>query len=129
MTTLEGQTVLIVGGSAGIGYGVAKLTLLSKAARVIIASSNKDRVDNAIAQLLAELKKDIPDVKSKVSGDVVNAKVISEVRALVERVGEIDHLVWTSGDALNVLKGGDDIDKYKGIHECRFQYHRRRLSS
>ena len=70
MTTLAGQTVLIVGGSSGIGYGAAKLSLLSQASLVIIASSNKAKVENAVSRLLSE----VPNAKGKVKGEVVDAK-------------------------------------------------------
>ena len=99
MTTLEGQTVLIVGGSSGIGFGVAKLTLLSNASQVIIASSNKSRVDTAVSRLISDVEKDVPDVADRLKAEVVDAKIGKEVQALMERVGEIDHIVWTAGEA------------------------------
>ena len=95
MATLEGQTVLVVGGSSGLGYSTAKLSLLSKASLVIIASSNKSKVDAAVARLV----QDTEVSKEKVKGEVVDAKKSEEVRSLMERVGEIDHLVWTCGDS------------------------------
>ena len=67
MASLEGQTILIVGGSSGIGYGVAKLSLLSKASTVIIASSNKSRVDNALSRLVfdADIARHVSDAKEE----------------------------------------------------------------
>lgn len=112
MTTLAGQTVLVVGGSSGIGYGVAKLSLLSQASHVIIASSNKAKVDNAIARLVSE----VPDAKGRVKGEIVDAKQTKEVKALMERVGELDHLVWTSGEPFSFsgVFPNVDIEDYKG---------------
>ena len=54
MATLAGKTVLVIGGSSGIGYGVAKASLLSRAARVIIGSSSQQKVDGALARLKSE---------------------------------------------------------------------------
>ena len=99
-TTLEGQTILIVGGSSGIGFGVAKLALLFKASTVIIASSNRSRVDDAVARLISETEKDVPDVKGRIKGDVVDAKDAKEIQGLLQRVGEVDHVIWTAGDKL-----------------------------
>ena len=66
MTALAGQTILVVGGSSGIGFGVAKLCLLEQASLVTIASSNKAKVDNAVSRLVSE----VPDAKAKVKGEV-----------------------------------------------------------
>ena len=118
MSTLEGQSILIVGGSSGIGYGVAKLSLLSKASLVTIASSNKSKVDNAISRLLSELEKDVPDVRGRIKGDVVDAKEGVEIQKLVERVGEVDHVVWTSGENFDTRKVSwppqDGLEYFKG---------------
>ena len=108
MTTLAGLTILVVGGSSGIGFGVAKLCLLEQASLVIIASSNKAKVDNAVSRLVSE----VPDAEAKVKGEVVDAKHTKEVKNLMERVGEIDHLVWTSGEPFKLTFPDIDIDDY-----------------
>ena len=113
MTTLEGQTILVVGGSSGIGYGVAKLSLLSEAARVIIASSSKAKVDNAISRLIAEVSGTIPDAKGRLVAGVLDARTGAAVREFLEKVGEIDHLVWTSGDGLPLGFHQMDLDSMR----------------
>lgn len=45
--------VLIIGGSSGMGFTVANLALVEKA-NVIIASSNKDKVDATVNRLKAD---------------------------------------------------------------------------
>ena len=118
MTSLEGQAVLVVGGSSGIGFSVARLSLLSKASLVTIASSNKSNVDSAVTRLLADddVKRLVPNASTKVKGEVVDAKVGKEIKALMERVGEVDHVVWTSGDTFGKMafppKG--ELDELKG---------------
>lgn len=52
--TLEGQTILIGGGSSGIGFGVALASLNAGAATVIIGSSQKENVDGAVERLKAQ---------------------------------------------------------------------------
>ena len=100
MSTLEGQVILIFGGSSGIGFGVAKASLISLAAKTIIASSSAARVQDAIQRLEAVIaEKKLP---GKVVGGVVDAKNLDAVDEYTKSVGEIDHLIWCSGDALNV---------------------------
>jgi short-subunit dehydrogenase involved in D-alanine esterification of teichoic acids len=48
VNTLENQTVIILGGTSGIGYGVAKNIIESTRAKVIIASSNENKVEQAV---------------------------------------------------------------------------------
>ena len=64
---------------------------LSPASCVIIASSNKSKVDSAVSRLILETSEVIPGVSGKVNGEVVDAKQAKEVQALMERIGEIDH--------------------------------------
>ena len=115
MATLSGQTVLVVGGSSGIGYGVAKASLLSRASKVIIASSSQAKVDSALGRLKNDITAAGSTVEGSLSGEVVDAKDSASVKALLERVGEIDHLVWTSGDALRTTFSTVDLDANKGL--------------
>ncbi len=48
--TLQGKNVLVIGGSSGIGFGVAK-ALLGEGAEVTIASSDESRVAKAVERL------------------------------------------------------------------------------
>ena len=111
-TNLAGQTVVIVGGSSGIGYGVAKASLLNQAAQVIIASSSAERVDDAIKRLHADVAGS--SVVGKLSGGIVNAKDSASVKAFFAGLGEIDHLVWSSGDPLRLGYSEMDLDANRG---------------
>lgn len=104
-SNLAGQTVVVIGGSSGIGYGVAKASLLERAAHVIIGSSSKDRVDDALKRLKADVAN--ISVEGTITGGVIDGADSASVKAFFEKVGEIDHLVWTSGGGLEKMIEGN----------------------
>lgn len=85
MAPLAGKHVLIIGGSSGIGFGVARVAL-AEGARVTIASSSDAKVRAAVERLGGG---------DKVAAEVLDARKESEIKALFDRVGTIDHLVFT----------------------------------
>lgn len=97
MPPIRGQNILVIGGSSGIGAGVAKLAT-SEHANVAIASSNPTRVENAAQKIRAA----VPD--AKVSGHTVDVnqddveerleKLLTEVIAALG--GQLDHIVYTA---------------------------------
>jgi NAD(P)-dependent dehydrogenase (short-subunit alcohol dehydrogenase family) len=119
ITTLKGQTILVIGGSSGIGYGVAKLSLLHEASRVIIASSSKAKVDNAVSRLIKDVG---PSAESRISGEPVNAGSTTDVRALLNKVGAIDHLVYSSGDPAPLGFPSVDLDSVRSKWFLPFLY-------
>ena len=85
--TLEGQKIVVIGGSSGIGLATARAAALD-GAEVTIASSRRDRVDAALGEL--------PD---GCPGTVLDVRDEAGVASLFERLGEVDHLAFTAGDA------------------------------
>jgi len=85
---LKDQRVVIIGGSSGIGLATAGAAAAEGAA-VIIAASDERRLKAALTTLPSACESVVVDVRSE-----------SDVRALFSRVGELDHLVFTAGDAL-----------------------------
>jgi NAD(P)-dependent dehydrogenase (short-subunit alcohol dehydrogenase family) len=77
--------VLVIGGSSGIGFAVARAAH-DAGADVAIASSNADRVDDAVARLCG--------------GEGLRLDVTDEgaVAGLFARSGPIDHIVFTAAD-------------------------------
>lgn len=96
---LSGQRVLVVGGSAGIGFGVAEASV-ELGASVIISSSQQSRVDEAVTSL----QKAYPSAKSRISGYVCSlsdeSTLEQNIDNLWKQVGTVDHIVYTAGDAL-----------------------------
>ena len=116
-STLQGKSILVVGGSSGIGFAVAKAALIEGALRVIIASSSETRLADALQRMgkaLDAVGIAPADVAGKFLAEVVDAHNTESVKALVQKVGAIDHLVWTSGDPLRLNFSELDLAKNKG---------------
>ena len=84
--TLDGQRVVVIGGTSGIGRAVAEAAL-ADGATVVVASSNGANVEAAAARLGAGA-----------SGAVVDVKDEASIAAFFEGHGALDHLVYTAGD-------------------------------
>jgi NAD(P)-dependent dehydrogenase (short-subunit alcohol dehydrogenase family) len=107
---LRGARVLIIGGTSGIGYGVAEGAIESQAAAVIVSSSSSSRVQDAVARLKASY----PSSKTEISGytcDLGDAATIENniKHLLVDQCQNLDHIVYSAGDRL-ALKPLDQID-------------------
>jgi NAD(P)-dependent dehydrogenase (short-subunit alcohol dehydrogenase family) len=103
---LQGKTVVVVGGSSGIGYATAS-TAQAEGADVIIASREGERLRNAAQSL---------GVRG-ISADVTSDEA---VRKLFATLGSVDHVVVTAA----VLKAGhikkSSIDDAKATMESKF---------
>jgi len=85
--SMDGQHVLVVGGSSGMGLATARAAAL-EGARVTIASSQQKRVDAALAEL--------PD---GCGGAALDVRDPTQVAGVLEELGDLDHLVFTAGDS------------------------------
>jgi NAD(P)-dependent dehydrogenase (short-subunit alcohol dehydrogenase family) len=87
MISLEGQRVVIVGGSSGMGLAVARAAA-AEGARVVIAARNPERLARA---------------KAAITGDVTTHSVDVRDEAAVERffkdLGAVDHVVSTAHES------------------------------
>ncbi|KAG8693160.1 hypothetical protein FRC09_010694 [Ceratobasidium sp. 395] len=98
-TLLQGKKVVILGGSSGIGKGVAKAAM-ENGASVVIASSNQSKVDTAV-----KLLKSVVEEKSgvTVSGQAFDIKDFAALTSFLTKEAPFDHLVITSGDSIGPL--------------------------
>ncbi|KAA2264195.1 SDR family oxidoreductase [Solihabitans fulvus] len=107
--SLAGQRVVIIGGSSGMGLATAKAAAAAGAS-VTIASSLRGRLDAALAEL--------PDT---CDGIVTDARDEAAVAALFDRVGPLEHLVYTAGDALDQRPLTDlPLDEARHLFDVRF---------
>lgn len=88
--SLHGKRVVVLGGTSGIGLATAQAAQRDGAA-VVVASSRRERVDSALRALRGEAR-----------GEVVDLADEAQVRALFERIGGVDHLVFCAGESLHL---------------------------
>ena len=99
---LVGQIVVIIGGTSGIGFSIAKHILETTRANVVVASSKQERVDKAIKGLTEASSSD--RVKGYVLDVSDSANLQTSVCAFYEKIGRFNHLVWTAGDGFTFMK-------------------------
>jgi short chain dehydrogenase len=103
---LRNNCVLIIGGSGSIAYGVAE-ACLELGCTVIISSASASR----IAASISSLQEAYPSARSRISGhacDLGNHETLDSntvslfEKAVQEADGQLDHVVYTAGDALSI---------------------------
>jgi NAD(P)-dependent dehydrogenase (short-subunit alcohol dehydrogenase family) len=112
---LAGKSVLVLGGSSGIGYGVAE-GCLESGAKVTISSSSQTKIDAAVAKLT----KAYPGAHIQgFACDLSKPTAEQDLEALFERVGgPVNHVVVTAADSLSLtmLKDLDVNLMHRAIH-------------
>lgn len=88
MATLMGKKVLVIGGSSGIGLGVATAAL-EKGAEVILVGRSQEKLKAAGRSLAA--------FGGKVGTFAADMTIETDIERLFAEVGTFDHLVSTAG--------------------------------
>ncbi|KAH7134281.1 hypothetical protein EDB81DRAFT_844857 [Dactylonectria macrodidyma] len=111
---LHESRILVVGGSAGVGYAVAEASIEQGAATVIISSSNSTRVEDSVARL----RRSYPSKASRISGFACNLaqedKLEINIVALLDAATgngaqKLDHIAYTAGDT-PIPKALEELD-------------------
>lgn len=106
---LQGQRVVVLGGTSGIGLATA-IAAADAGAAVVVASSSRGRVDKALAELPAGAE-----------GHVVDLTDPAGPQALMRAVGPFDHLAYTAGEQLALTPLDTlDIDVAQRFFGIRF---------
>src|ERR1700735_2939499 len=87
---LNGQRIVILGGSSGIGLATAQAAAREGAA-VVIVSSRQARIDEALATL-----------PKNAEGRACDLTDEAAIKALFTDLGAFDHLVFTAGETLQL---------------------------
>jgi NAD(P)-dependent dehydrogenase (short-subunit alcohol dehydrogenase family) len=110
---LAQKHILILGGTSGLGYAVAELSLESHA-RVTISSSTEKKVTQAVTKLSAAYAPD-----AEVSGHVCNLSgedVESAIEELFKKVGTVDHGMYLSYSMGRSGRKGKRVDESLNSH-------------
>ncbi|MFD8703563.1 SDR family oxidoreductase [Kitasatospora sp. NPDC059648] len=106
---LKDQRVVILGGTSGIGLATAALAA-NHGARVTVASSRAASTERALATLPAGTTAEIADLTDS-----------RQVNALFDRLGPIDHLVFTAGEPLTLATIDTlDLDAARDFFTLRY---------
>ncbi|EEU38715.1 uncharacterized protein NECHADRAFT_45823 [Fusarium vanettenii 77-13-4] len=99
LSKLHDKSILIVGGTSGIGFAVAE-ACLEYGASVVIAGRSQSKLDDALSRLISAY----PDAKDRVRGHVVDLKndieaSVTELLEFATASGQetLDHIVSTAG--------------------------------
>jgi NAD(P)-dependent dehydrogenase (short-subunit alcohol dehydrogenase family) len=85
MAPIANKKVVIIGGTSGIGFAVAK-AVLAESGHVVVGSSSSEKVAAAAKRL---------DAGERVTAEVVDISSEASVKALFTKIGKYDHLVIT----------------------------------
>ena len=106
---LSGKRLVVLGGSSGIGLAVAQQAV-AQGATAIIASSNADRVKQAVAT-----------IDGKVEGHALDLSNERDIQKFFQKIGDFDHLVFTAGDTLQLNElAATDLTKARHAFELRY---------
>ena len=113
-SSLAGSTVLVVGGTSGIGLAAAGL-LREVGARVVVVGRNPDRVEAALKELRTAHPGD--DAVLGVAGDGGDESVLESA---CDRAGQVDHILVTAGTGQGTGLIGDlSVEVLRSTFESR----------
>ncbi|KAH7303815.1 putative short chain dehydrogenase/ reductase, partial [Stachybotrys elegans] len=116
MAPITGQSVLVIGGSSGMGFAVAKLALADKL-RVTIASSSESRVQDAVERLKAATPGgEVAGIAGDLAGEDPEAE-LEKIFKAATKDGLLDHVVYTAGRAQG--KPVSEVDLASSIQMAR----------
>jgi NAD(P)-dependent dehydrogenase (short-subunit alcohol dehydrogenase family) len=106
---IDGQRVVVVGGTSGIGQATARAAA-EHGARVVIVSAREASVQRALEHM-----------PEGTSGHAVDVRDAAALETVFGRIGAFDHLVYTSGESLALTPIADlDLAAARGFFEIRY---------
>lgn len=109
LKTLSGKKIILLGASSGIGLSTA-IAAAREGAKVIIVSSNQDRINKALNELPQDSE-----------GFAVDLSKERNIENFFAKIGNFDHMVYTAGENLQLnLISETDLDTTKSFFDLRF---------
>lgn len=106
---ISGQQVVVVGGTSGIGLATARAAA-ERGARVAVVSARQASVQRALEQL-----------PPGATGHAVDVRDTGALESVLDRIGDLDHLVYTSGESLALTPIAElDVAAARTFFEVRF---------
>lgn len=99
---LANRTVLVIGGTSGLGFGVAEASIENDVAHLYISSSSSQKVDAAVSRLRASYpnsKTNITDISCNLGDEATLERNAETLFTQIDR--KIDHIVFTAGGPLS----------------------------
>jgi NAD(P)-dependent dehydrogenase (short-subunit alcohol dehydrogenase family) len=107
--TLAGKKIILLGASSGLGLATAKAAA-AEGAKVVIVSSNQQRIDQAL--------KELPEGSE---GHAVDLSKEENIRDFFSKTGKFDHLVFTAAENLSLNTISEtEIEKARTFFNLRF---------
>ncbi|KAK9465299.1 hypothetical protein V1512DRAFT_266396 [Lipomyces arxii] len=112
---LKGQKIAIIGGTSGIGYGVAS-AFSAEGCNIFIMSPTEARVSKAVAGF----KSTFPDVTT--AGAILDVRSEESIFTALQAIAPVDHIVFPAVD--NMFGGplaemdNDKVADYSQVKLC-----------
>lgn len=121
---LQGKHIIIIGGSSGIGLGIAEASLVSGAGTVTITSSTRTKIDSAVSQLsqFATSGAKVQGFTANLAGEDAESQLDAVFKQATNgAAGTIHHVVFTAADALS-LTMLQDMTPDKILAACQMRF-------
>lgn len=121
MPSIKNQSILIIGGSSGIGFAVAQLAL-EQGCHVSIASSNPDRISAATSKLNTSFpSSQISGHACDLSGSDVEARLLGLFNAVTKDGTQLlDHVINTAIPPISLPKSLHEVDREELLRLTQF---------
>ncbi|KAL0937478.1 short chain dehydrogenase reductase family [Colletotrichum truncatum] len=116
---LAGKHVLVIGGSTGIGLGVAEAAL-EAGASVTISSSSSAKLSKAVASLKSTLSPSSQQKIQSFTADLSGEGAEASLDAVFKQAGSVDHVVFTAADSLSLMML-QDLTPDKILSACQMR--------
>ncbi|KXH49003.1 short chain dehydrogenase [Colletotrichum salicis] len=99
---LAGKQVLVIGGSSGIGLGVAEASLAS-GANLTISSSSPAKLSAVVSSLQKAIPSSSQQKIQSFAADLSGPDAEANIEAVFQQAGPIDHVVFTAANTPSLM--------------------------